>query len=127
MTVDPQGRGISGVELKIEFDPAVLQMIDVVPWTLLGEKPEEVRSTIPFTDIDNTLGTLHYADVRVDVTHPPTPPGLLATIKLRVLETAKAGRDTSLRIVDVKIPDENIREIQHILIESETLTVRVSP
>ena len=126
VTLDPQGRGISGVEMEVRFDPAVFQMLDVVPGQLLGEKSDELRGIIPIVDIDDGAGTLRYADVRLEVTQPPTPSGILATMKLQVLESAPAGRTALLSITEVKIPDENIQEIHDILI-GEALRIEISP
>ena len=125
LTVNPQGRGISGVELEVRFDPAILQIREVVPGDLLGEKPEEVSSTIPVIGIDNVSGTLHYVDVRTDVTLPPTPPGLLATMVFRVPPTAPEGREGSIEIVSVKIPDERFDEIRDVAVGRE-VTVAIS-
>ena len=102
VNVDPQARGISGLELEIRFQPDIFQMVDVVPGDLLGEKPPEVQSIIPIINIDNELGILHYTAARIGPTEAPTPPGLVATMFLRVLETAPAGRETSLKMTKVK-------------------------
>ena len=98
LAVDPGGRGISGVDVKIRFDSAILEMVDATAGDLLGEKPDEVASVIPSVEIDNATGTLSYLDVRIGPTSPPTPPGVLGTLKVRVLETAPVGTETSLRL-----------------------------
>ena len=126
VSVDPKGQGISGVELEFRFDPAVLQVVEVVPGDLLGEKTEEIKAIIPIIQIDDTSGILSYADVRTGVTSPPTPPGLLATIRLRVLETAPAPRETSLKITSVKIPDETIQGLLDVQ-TGDGLTLEISP
>ena len=132
LAVDPGGRGISGVDVKIRFDSAILEMVQPVrvchatAGDLLGEKPDEVASVIPSVEIDNATGTLSYLDVRIGPTSPPTPPGILGTLKVRVLETAPVGTETSLRLTEVHIPDENIEEIADLLI-GDDLAVVVSP
>ena len=126
LAVDPGGRGISGVDVKIRFDSAILEMVDATAGDLLGEKPDEVASVIPSVEIDNATGTLSYLDVRIGPTSPPTPPGILGTLKVRVLETAPVGTETSLRLTEVHIPDENIEEIADLLI-GDDLAVVVSP
>ena len=63
---------------------------------------------------------------RIGGTHPPTSPGLFATIKLLVLDTGVAGRETFLKITEVKIPDQEIREIREVQI-GEGLRLEVSP
>ena len=126
LTINPQARGISGVEVQMEYDPAIFQVIDAPPGDLLGQKPQEVQSVLPVVNIDNGSGILQYSDARVGPTQPPTPQGLLATMNLRVLQTATAGREASLRITHFKIADENIEEIGDAVAAAE-LKVVISP
>ena len=121
LSVDPQGKGISGVQVRIEYDPAVFRVVGAEPGTLLGPEPA-VAGPI----IDETKGDVEYAAARIGPTEPPTPPGLFATLKFLVLETAPSGKFTILKISEVKIPDENIREIRDVLIGKE-LEVKISP
>ena len=126
LTLDPQGRGISGVQVQLEYDPDMFRIIEVTPGELLGEKPTEVRSVIPFVEIDNKLGILHFRDARIGPTQPPTPTGRFATIRFQALETASAGEQAFLRITEAKIPDENILEIRDVVIGRD-LRVEISP
>ena len=121
MNVDPQGRGISGVQVSIDYDPATLRVSGVEPGILLGTEP-----AIAGPIIDETNGVVEYAVARIGPTDPPTPPGLFATVRFQVLETAGRGRDTVLEITAVKVPDENVQEIPNVLI-GESLTVKISP
>ena len=120
LTLDPAGRGISGVQVQIEYDPAIFQAVVIEPRTLLGQEPVEVPI------IDEAKGVIEYAAARIGPTQPPTPSGLFATMRFRVLETATAGRETSLRITEVKIADENIEEVRDVLIDGE-LRVAIPP
>ena len=126
VSLDPRGRGISGVQMRTEYDPEVLQVAKVTPGGLLGEKAAEVQSIIPLIDIGSEPGILSYADARVGVTKPPTPAGVFATIEFRVLESAPTGNETVLKITEVKIADENILEIMDVAV-GDALRVMVSP
>ena len=118
--VDPQERGISGVQVRIEYDPATLRVAGAQPGALLGPEPA-VAGPI----IDEPNGAVEYAAARIGPTQPPTAPGLFATLKFQVLETASPGRDAVLEITAVKVPDENVREIPNVLI-GQALMVRIS-
>ena len=121
VNVDSQGRGISGVQVSIDYDPSALRVAGLEPGTLLGPEPA-VAGPI----IDETNGVVEYAVARIGPTEPPTPPGLFATVRFQVLDTAGRGRDTVLDITAVKVPDENVREIPNVL-TGESLTVKISP
>ena len=127
VTLETHGRSISGVQIQVEYDPAILEAVGVEPGELLGEKPAEVKSIIPIIDIDNESGTLLYADVTTGQPQVPTPSGRFATIKFRVLEGALVGGEATLRITEVKIPDESARrEIPGVVINGEVM-VEISP
>ena len=119
VSLDPRGRGISGVEMNVEFDPASFEVLEVEPGPLLGDKPSEVSAVLPRVEIDNTLGVLRYYDARIGNTVPPTPPSIVARIKLRVLEKPPADTLPYLRITAVKVPDEKIQEISDVTIGGE--------
>ena len=121
VNIDPQGRGISGVQVWIEYDPEIFQVIGAEPGDLLGGEPAQAGPII-----DEVEGVFQYATARIGETHPPTSPGLFATIKLLVLDTGVAGRETFLKITEVKIPDQDIREIREVQI-GEGLRLEVSP
>ena len=106
VNLSPRQGGIRGVEFEIDFDPAILQIADVEPGTLLGEKPEDIQSDLPSIGTDEKAGILHYADVQLGALETPSPPGTVATIRFRVLADAAAGVETALRFTEVKIPDE---------------------
>ena len=110
LILDPQGRGISGVQVRIEYDPTILQAVGVEHGDLLGPEPVEVHIT------DEEKGVIEYAAARIGPTEPPTSSGTFATLKLRVLGNAQSGTEATLRMSEVKIPDENIREIHPISI-----------
>ena len=119
--VDPRGRGVSGVQVLIKYDPEVLRAHGAVPGVLLGETPAEDGPII-----DHALGTLTYAAARLGRTTAPTSQGLFATLSFQVENSALSGTDSTLRIAEVKIPDERIREIPEVAV-GEDLSVTVAP
>ena len=104
--VDPSGRGISGVQVQLGYDSYALRAIDVDAGPLLGVEPVEVEPII-----DQEKGTIVYAAARIRRTQPPTSPGVFAILRFQVRESASVGQQTSLKITDVKIPDEHIQMI----------------
>ena len=113
LVLAPRGRGISGVQVRVGYDPTRLEAIGVEHGDLLGLEPVEVHI------IDEEKGVIEYAAARIGPTEPPTPSGTFATLKFRVLGNAPVGEEVTLRITDVKIPDENIQEIHPISIGDE--------
>ena len=109
------------MQVQIEYDPAIFRVAGAEPGALLGPEPA-VAGPI----IDEIKGVVDYAAARIGPTQPPTPPGLFATLTFLVLETAPSGSTTFLKITEVKIPDENIREIRDVLTGKE-LEVKISP
>ena len=125
LMVDPRGRGISGVQLTIEYDPATLETLSVEPGPLLeGLSGPAIAEAGP--NILSAQGTLEYAAARIGLTVPPTLADRFATVTMRALETAAPGSSTTLRITAVKIPDENIEEILDVEIGGE-LRVTILP
>ena len=119
VSLDSRGRGISGVELNVEFDAASFEILEVEPGPLLGDKPSEVSAVLPRVEIDNSLGVLRYYDARIGDTVPPTPAGLVARVKLKVVEQPPEGALPYLRITAAKVPDEKIQEIGDLSIGEE--------
>ncbi len=119
--LDPAGRGISGVQVRVEYDSTVFRLVGAAPGDLLGEAPVEAGPKV-----DESTGVLDYAVARIGPTVPPTLPGLFATIRFETLNSATAGAMSSIRIIEAKIPDENIRPIDDIHINA-TLELQVSP
>ncbi len=119
LVLSPRGRGISGVQVRVGYDPTRLEAMGVEHGDLLGLEPVEVQI------IEDEKGVIEYAAARIGPTEPPTPSGTFATLKLRVLGNAPVGEEVTLRITDVKIPDENIQEIHPISI-GDDLRLEVS-
>ncbi len=120
VNLDPMGRGISGVQLSIDYDTGVLEVVGMAPGELLGREPVTVGPIV-----DEATGVLQYAAARIGETSPPTQSGTFATLQLKVLETARAGDATTLTITEVKMPDETIQEIPDIVI-GDGLSLEIS-
>ena len=121
ISVDPQDRGVSGVTIRIQYDPAVVQPITVTAGVLLGDEPVEAG---PFTD--EMAGTVEYTIARVGVTQASTQPGLFATVRFAVLETAPTGQPTALTLSHIKVADADAQEVVEVTI-GEGLQLDVQP
>ena len=75
VNLDPLGRGVSGAQVSIEYDSAVLQAVGAEPGDLLGPDPAEAGPTI-----DHAKGTIDYAAARIGPTQGPTSSGSFATL-----------------------------------------------
>jgi len=117
VTVDPAGKGVSGAEVKIAFNAAVVECEDVSPGNLLGERPIEGRKVI-----DNINGTIWYKLARIGDTPVPTEEGTFAILSFRVKEDAPEGT-YYLKISSAKLADENFTYISPIEIKKGTFTI----
>ncbi|MFQ5933387.1 MAG: cohesin domain-containing protein [Dehalococcoidia bacterium] len=115
--VDPEGRGLSGGELNLAFDPQVLSVVDIEPGDLFGPEP-----LVGAEMVDNDSGTLLYALARKGQTSPPTPPSVFAEITFKVAEDARRGR-YELTVTSAGLADEAFRDILDISLGSATVRV----
>ena len=116
--VDPDANGVSGGEIHLTYDPALVQVIDVTPGTLLGDNPLQGAK-----DINNGAGLLTYAIARVGETSVPSGAGTLAVITLRVPTTAAVG-STLLELTWVALTDESFVFIRNVNTTRGQITVR---
>ena len=120
VVVDPMGRGVSGVQVRLEYDPQVLRAFGASPGPLLGESPAEAGPVV-----DAPPGTLDYAAARLGATTSPTSRGIFATFDFQVQSSARQGTVTTIRITRVKMPDQSIVEIPGVRV-GHGLTVKIS-
>lgn len=120
VVVDPHGGGISGVQVQIEFYPAVLQAAGVQAGTLLGPDPAG-----PFAQ-ELEQGVFQYLAARKGPTQAPTSPAAFATMNFLVRDAAPAGRETTLELTQPKILDEQLQVIEEVAI-GDKLSVRIVP
>ena len=108
--LDPQGRGISGVQFDLQFTPSVVEVVNIRPGPLLGPSPLEVNNP------GDKPGILVYAAARQGATKSNTPPGAVATMRLRVLDKVPVGTKLDLSLANVQLADENIQRVPDILV-----------
>ena len=121
VTVDPRGRGISGVQVLFSYNPDQILPVRARPAGLLGPGPVEAGPTI-----DRAEGTVMYAAARVGVTEPPTNQGLFATLEFLVLEGAPGGDEITITLEDATLPDQDILAIDAVQL-GQPVRVSVDP
>lgn len=117
--VEPVKQGISAVEINLSFEPEAMQVIEVKPGTLLGERPLS-----GILNIDNEAGTLSYSLARIGETEAPTRAATFAVITFQVLQWAKAG-DYELDFSSAGFADEKFEDIPDIQLKGAS--VKISP
>lgn len=121
--VDPEGRGISGVQFGLHFPPQEVEVLDVYPGPLLGPEPLEIKGP------GDGPGVFRYAAARTGETLPPTPRGRVATIRLRALDGVAAGTNLRLWLQDVKVAEpagDTFRAVVEVTV-SPALTLVATP
>lgn len=116
--VEPGKQGISAGEINLSFDSQAMQVVDIKPGTLLGERP------LPgIVNIDNEAGTLNYSLARIGETITPTPASAFAIVTFQVLEAAKAG-DYELTFSSVGLADENFEDIPGVRVKGASVKIK---
>ena len=119
---DPYSEGVSGGEINLEFNSAIMKIVSVEAGDLLGSDP-----LVGVEQIDNEVGTLKYALARSSVTTAPTQSGNFVTLIFSVLETAESGT-YSIRLTKVGLADENFIDILGITLSQGSITIiEISP
>lgn len=103
--VKPTGQGVSGCEVVIGYDPAVMESLGVEAGDFLGAAP-----LIGLENIDSQSGTVALAMARVGDTTAPSPAGVLATVSFRVADSAASGT-YSLSLTWAGLSDEDFQDI----------------
>ena len=104
-SITTDASGLFGVELKLNFDPAVLQVVgsEITP----GSCPQP--DFIVTDDVDNGAGTISYAATSLNPT-PPCNGGVVASFQFQVSPTAAEGI-TQVQFGNVILADANGLEI----------------
>ena len=113
--VSPEGRGISGGELALSFDPKIFTLLGVTPGGLFGSSP-----LVGVEAVDNQSGTLVYALARRGPTSAPTQAATFAELTFQVMDGVPAGR-YALLVTRVGLADEAFRDILDIELTSATV------
>ena len=116
--VEVEERGISAGEILLTFDADTMEVVRIEPGDLLGSGP-----LVGLHEIDNQSGTVKYAIARVGSTSVPTPPGVFAILKFKVLESAESGT-YELNLSKVGLADEEFEDI--VGIEAEGASIEVT-
>lgn len=117
--VKVEGYGISAGEILVTFDASSVKVMAVEPGELLGSNP-----LVGLKNIDNEAGTVKYALARAGSTSVPTPPGVLAILKLKVLESAKSGT-YELTLSKFGLADEKFKDLAGL--KTQGASIRVVP
>jgi len=117
--VKPSGWGVSGGEINLAFNSDVLEVADTEPGDFLGSSP-----IIGLNRIDNQSGVVRLALARVGETTVPSPPGILATVQFRVLDSASSGA-YEVKLTKVGLADENFQDITDFSIQGTS--IKISP
>ena len=115
--VEPGKQGVSAVEINLSFEPQAMQVVDVKPGALLGE-----RSLPGILNIDNEAGTVSYSLARIGKTETPTPTASFAVITFQVLNSAQAS-DYELSFTSVGLANENFESIQDIRVKGASVKI----
>lgn len=103
--INLEEKGISAGEISLTFDGGAMEIASIEAGDLLGANP-----LVGLEEIDNQAGTAKYALARMGATSVPTPPGVLAMLTLKVLDSAKSGT-YELGLSKVGLSDENFEDI----------------
>ena len=103
--VRPSGRGVSGCEVVIGYDPAVMESLGVEAGDFLGATP-----LVGLQKIDSQSGKISLAMARVGETTVPSPAGVLATVSFRIADSAAAGT-YSLSLTWADLSDQDFKDI----------------
>jgi hypothetical protein len=115
--VEPEKQGVSAVEVKLSFEPQTMQVVEVKPGALLGERP------LPgILNIDNEAGALSYSLARIGTTEVPTPAATFAVITFQVLNSAQPG-DCELSFTSVGLANEKLDGIEDIRVKGTSVKI----
>lgn len=119
--LDPQGRGISGVQFDLEVSPQPLQVVDIAPGVVLGPDPVEIEI------IGSESGIATYAAARRGPTHSPTPAGAVAVVRLMVPAELAPGTPVQVSLQRVKIADADIHQVREVTVASPVHLIIATP
>ena len=117
LEIKPVDWGVSGADIEIEFNPAVLDATGLEPGDFLGDTP-----LIGLKQIDNDAGILRLAFARAGVTVAPSSAGQLAVIRFEVSKSVKVGK-YELTPTKVCLIDQNFTEIAGIKFQGASINI----
>ena len=108
--LEPRGPGISGVQFRLHFPQNWVEVLDIIPGTLLGPALLEVKQR------KEEPGGFLYAAARRGKTTQNTPPGQVAVVRMRVAEDAPPGITLRAWLREVLIADHNMLRIEDVAV-----------
>jgi len=117
LMVYPADKGVSAAEIRLEFDPAVLDLLSASPGTFLGNDPLVIASTI-----DNETGSAYFVMGRKGSTEVPSQAGELLTLRWKTRLGASPG-SYPVRITLSQLTNESFDFIT--VVDSRPLTFEI--
>lgn len=117
--VKPSGWGMSGCEINLVFSPDIMGEVDIELGDFLGSNP-----VIGLKQVNNRDGVVRLALARVGETSVPSPPGILATVKFKILDSATSGT-YELKLTEIGLADENFQDITGFTVQGAS--IKISP
>ena len=110
LKLEPRGPGISGVQFRLDFPQNWVEVLDIIPGTVLGPTPLEVIQT------REEPGGFLYAAARRGKTPHNTLPGQVAALRMRVAEDAPPGVPLRVELREVLLADRDILKIEDVAV-----------
>ncbi len=120
ITIDPQGMEIFGAQFNLYFDQNVLNATSQAQGTSLAQ--DGATTTVITNTINNSLGKIEYAEIRLGAEHGVSDPGVFASVTFEVVETAGMS---NLKLSNVILSNPDGEPIET-TINSGTCTVATS-
>jgi len=119
VTVEVRSMGtiITGGEIRLTFNPAVLNVTEVAAGDLLG-----VDAVFGLSDIDNEIGEIRFALARKGEGPDSTSSSVLSVIKLKVLDTASPG-SYQLNLHEVLLTDDEFNFIPDVICQGAYIDI----
>ena len=116
--VEPQKQGVSAGEINLSFDSQAMQVVELKPGELLGERP------LPgISNIDNGAGTVNYSLARIGETTAPTSAAAFAIITFQIVNSAQPG-EYKLGFTGVGLANENFEDIPDIQVKEASIKIK---
>ena len=118
--LDPRGRGISGVQFKLDVPGRLPEVLDITRGSLLGANPLQVNQPA------SEPGTIVYAVARRGKIQSPAAKGLVATVRLKAADEARPGNSRRIQLEEEVIADQAIQRISKVSV-GPALELQLAP
>ena len=115
--IRPSGWGVSGCEINLSFSSPIMEKAEIEFGDFLGSNP-----IIGLKQVNNQDGVIKLALARVGETPVPSPPGILAAVNFRILDSASSGTH-QLELTKVGLADEYFQDITDFKIQDATINI----